>query len=163
MIEISIIHTRMKQRKQDHLLLYYISFLFLLKIYFVSLITVNNMIYLKYYFSEIHLVIQGNGDQNLLSDKFNLEPSEVYINGIKNDLCKKTCHLEGDKNNIILRFENKIETCDHMFSELKRIISIDLSNFDASKVTDMGAMFYHCSNLERINFGKINTSSVKNM
>ena len=153
----------MKQRKQKCFLLYYISFLFLLQIYFVGLKMVNNMINLKYYYSEIHLIIKGNGNQNLLSSSFNIEPSEVYINGIKDDSCKKTCVLEGDKNDITLRFENKIETCRYMFYKLENITNIDLSNFYTSKVTDMESMFYKCSNLEQINFGNINTSSLDNM
>ena len=38
--------------------------------------------------SEIHLVIQGNGEQILLSDKYSgIKPSEVLVNGVKEDSC----------------------------------------------------------------------------
>ena len=117
---------------------------------------INNM-------SEIYLIIQGNGTQNFLSPNFTKEPSEVLVNGIIKENCFKTCDLNRDENIIILRFEEEIETCEYMFQELNNIREIDLSNFDASKVTNMHCMFYNCSNLEKINFGNINTSNVIDM
>ena len=73
--------------------------------------------------SEIHLVIQGNGEQKLLSYWYSgVEPSEVLVNGVKNDSCSKTCYLEGDRNNITLKFNTQIESCESMFSGLGNII-----------------------------------------
>ena len=46
---------------------------------------------------------------------------------------------------------------------MNAIIEIDLSNLDTSKVINMESMFYGCSNLKKINFGNINTTSVTNM
>ena len=109
--------------------------------------------------SEIHLVIQGDGEQTLSK----IEPSEVLVNGVKNDSCSKTCNLVGDRNNITLKFNTQIESCRSMFSGLGNIIEIDLSNFDASKVTNMRFMFNYCSNLEKIEFGNINTPSLESM
>ena len=109
--------------------------------------------------SEIHLVISGSGTQNLINDNFNILPSEVLVNEVKNDSCSKTCFLEGDINNVILKFENQIESCKEMFKGLQNIKEIDLSNFDTSNLKDMESMFHDCSNLEKINFGNINTSS----
>ena len=109
--------------------------------------------------SEIHLVIQGSGVQKLS----NIEPSEVLVNGVKADSCSKTCNLGGNRNYITLRFNTQIESCKTMFNGLKNITEIDLSNFDASKVTDMRWMFNDCSNLEKIEFGNINTPSLENM
>ena len=111
--------------------------------------------------SEIHLVIQGSGKQKLLGDFFSVAPSEVLVNGVKNDSCSKTCNLEGDRNNITLKFDTQIESCYSMFSGLKNITEIDLSNFDASQVTNMALMFNGCSNLEKIEFGNINTPSLE--
>ena len=54
--------------------------------------------------SEIHLVISGSGTQNLINDNFNILPSEVWVNEVKNDSCSKTCFLEGDINNVIIKF-----------------------------------------------------------
>ena len=61
--------------------------------------------------SEIHLVIKGNGKQNLLYNFFNIKPSEVLVNGFKDESCSKTCNLVGDKNNITLKFDTQIESC----------------------------------------------------
>ena len=114
--------------------------------------------------SEIHLVIQGDGEQKLLSNLYSgVAPSEVLVNGVKNDSCSKTCYLEGDRNNITLKFNTQIESCYAMFDHLDNIIEIDLSNFDASNVRDMIGMFNGFSNLEKIEFGNINTPSLKNI
>ena len=50
-----------------------------------------------------------------------------------------------------------------MFYNCYKLASIDFSNFDTSKVTDMGFLLSFCSNLEKIEFGNINTSAVENM
>ena len=139
-------------------------FIFLLKIVLAKLIIKKNKRNLNNWNSEIQLVIQGNKRQQILYSGFNVEPSDVLVNGIsKSNECKKTCYLEGEKNNITLLFSRQIESCEHMFDSLTNIIEIDLSRFDASKVTSMYYMFFHCSNLEKINFGNINTSSLENM
>jgi len=137
--------------------------LLLLKIIFVNLITIKNIRNLNNYDSIIHLVIKGSGNQKLLSSSFDKEPSEVLVNEIKDNSCKKTCNLQGDINNVTIRFKNKIKSCYSMFYELSNISEIDLSNFDFSEVTTMEKMFYKCLQLENINFGNINTSSVTSM
>ena len=114
--------------------------------------------------SEIRLVIQGNGVQKLLNDYyFHIEPSEVLVNGKKDDSCSKTCNFKDNRNNIILRFDTQIETCYSMFDGLNNIIEIDLSDFDASNSKNMSWMFNSCSNLEKIEFGNMNTSSLENI
>ena len=113
--------------------------------------------------SEIHLTISGNGNQALVNENFIPAPSEVWINGIQNTDCGRTCKLTGESNNIILKFTDQLVSCDNMFKNLENITKIDLSNFDASKLTSMDSMFFHCSNLEKVTFGNINTSSVENM
>ena len=66
--------------------------------------------------SEIHLVIQGSGQQKLLGDDYSgVKPSEVLVNGFKDESCSKTCNLVGDKNNITLKFDTQIESCYCMF------------------------------------------------
>ena len=69
--------------------------------------------------SEIHLVIQGSGQQKLLGDYYSgVEPFEVLVNGVKANSCSKTCNLEGDRNNITLKFDTQIESCYKMFDGL---------------------------------------------
>ena len=86
--------------------------IFLLNFSLIGLSTTNSFRNLNNYHSEIHLVIQGNGTQNILNTAFNPGPSKVLINGSKNNSCNKTCYLEGDKNNITLIFNEKIKSCN---------------------------------------------------
>ena len=113
--------------------------------------------------SEIHLVINGTGNQSLLNNTFYAEPYRVKVNGEYKESCKKFCEMGYEINNVILIFNENIETCDSMFYGSDNIIEMDLSNFDFSKVTNMSSMFRKCSNLEKIIFGNIDTSSVVNM
>ena len=146
-----------------HLLLHKLFLLFL-KFILVDLIITKNPRKINNFYSEIFLVIKGNGNQKLLYNYFNILPSEVLVNGIsKVNSCTKTCFLEGDENNITLIFNQEIKSCYNMFRNCKNITYIDLSNFDASNVTNMESMFDSCSSLKRINFGNINTSSLENI
>ena len=121
----------------------------------------NHLVY--NYYSEIKLIINEKGYQDILYDSFYAEPSDIMVNGIsKKNICSKRCLLEDDYNNITLIFEVPLTTCDFMFNG-SNITEIDLSNFDASQVTGMKKMFHFCTKLEKIIFGNINTSSVKNL
>ena len=147
---------------QIYFLYLYLCFILLLSnISKIELIKPTRNLVNKY--SEIHLIIQGNGVQNLLSDNNYNEaddPSEVLVEGVKKEGCIKTCNLERDKNKITLRYENKMKTCYYMFYGLTNLIEVDLSDFDASEVTNMNGMFYGCTNLEKITLGNINTNSL---
>ena len=134
--------------------------LLLLKIVFVNLITIKNIRNLNNYDSIIHLVTKGNGNQKLLYKNFYTEPSEVLVNGIKDNSCKKTCNIQGDMNNVTLIFKNKLTSCYEMFRELSNIIEIDLSNFDTSQVITMYGMFLGCSNLKYLDLSNFDTSKL---
>ena len=99
-----------------------------------------------------------------MSKNFTYEPLDVLLNGQSNSNCRdKTCFVEnfGKQNvHIILKFESAIESCENMFYKLQDIISADLSRFDVSKVTSMTNMFSGCSQLEYVDFGNINVSSI---
>ena len=116
------------------------------------------------YYSEISLVIRGSGNQNLTSDEFIYEPSDIILNNksIKNK-CKRECELNEEENYITLIFNQSLDTFENMFKNIHNINSINLSNFDTSKIVNMSSMFYNCSNLEKITFGNINTSLVQDM
>jgi len=53
--------------------------------------------------------------------------------------------------------------CPQLFYDYKNCRSIDLSNADTSKVTDMGLMFGECIRLTSIDLNGIDTSNVTNM
>ena len=113
--------------------------------------------------SEIHLIINGTESNQILSDSFSYYPSQVLINENPGTCLDFNCNLDDGLNNVTLIFNENIETCEKMFMNLKNIIEIDLSNFDASHVTNMFSMFLNCENLKNIEFGNFNTSSVNNM
>ena len=55
--------------------------------------------------------------------------------------------------------ENMFET----FRECTNLKSVDLSHFDFTHVTRMGALFWHDNNIENVNFGNSPTSSLTEM
>ena len=50
-----------------------------------------------------------------------------------------------------------------MFYGCRNLISLDLSNFNTSSVTNMEYMFYNCKNLISLDLSNFNTSSVTSM
>ena len=50
-----------------------------------------------------------------------------------------------------------------MFSDIKNLISLDLSNFNTSSVTNMSNIFSTCSNLTSLDLSNFNTSKVTDM
>ena len=97
------------------------------------------------------------------------EEIDVYINNEKINIIN-----EGDKKiykfnkegryEFKLKFKNDITNLRGFFEECKEIISLDLSNFNTSKVTDMGFMFNNCNKLKEIKgINKFNTNNVTNM
>ena len=55
-------------------------------------------------------------------------------------------------------------TTEHWFYYLSALTTIeDLQNLNTSEVTDMSAMFFHCSSLTSLNLSNFNTSAVTNM
>ena len=113
--------------------------------------------------SKIHLIVRGIGEQNIFYSGFNKIPSEVYINGQKQEMINCSYYFSQEENNVTLIFEGELNSCYRIFYLCINVISIDLSEFDFSQVTDMQHMFRDCINLETINFGNINTSSAENM
>ena len=87
----------------------------------------------------------------------------MIINGDLKPSCNKSCFLDNILNNVTIKFDKQLESLENMFKGLNKIIEIDLSNLDTSKITNMASMFEECSNLENISFGNINTSLVESM
>ena len=112
---------------------------------------------------EISLVINGPGVHNFINEAFNLNPSEVIVNGDRRFSCHKSCDFPDGLNNVTIKYSEKINSCENMFKGMTNIVEIDLSKLDTSGVTSMSEMFRDCINLEKITFGNINTSSVNNM
>lgn len=58
---------------------------------------------------------------------------------------------------------SSVTNMDSMFGDCSSLTTLDLSNFNTSSVTDMDGMFDGCSSLTTLNLSSFNTSSVKSM
>ena len=58
---------------------------------------------------------------------------------------------------------SKVTDMNSMFQDCSKLSSLNLSNFNTSIVTNMGSMFYGCSQLSSINLSNFNTLKVRNM
>lgn len=58
---------------------------------------------------------------------------------------------------------NELTSCHAMFGLCSILTSVDLSNFDTSKVTDMSDMFNQCTNLTSLDGFDFDTSNVTDM
>ena len=56
----------------------------------------------------------------------------------------------------------KVTNMEHMFYECSKLTSLDLSSFDTSQVTSMRGMFYGCSKLTSLDLSNFNTSQITN-
>ena len=61
-----------------------------------------------------------------------------------------------------MRWNYQVTTCFSMFYGLKNITSIDLSNFDTSKVEIMGGLFMNCEKLKYVDLHNFSGSSLIN-
>ena len=114
--------------------------------------------------NEIKIKVNIVGTQNVLNTDFTYAPAEAFINDTKVEIDSQYSINVISTNDIIkLSFNKSIDDCSFMFYFLRNIISVDLSDFESSSVTNMECMFYHCSNLKYINFSDFTTSEVTNM
>ena len=118
---------------------------------------------LSYENSEIKIIISGRGTKNFLYNSFYKSPSEVTINNDSKSSGIKSFNFNEDLNEIAIKFDSQIESCENMFYGLKSIKEIDLSNFDTSFVTSMEQMFKHCESVTKIDVSRFNTSMVESM
>ena len=74
------------------------------------------------------------------------------------DPTDKTAYYYAEPEKVYLN-ENSMS----MFSDMRSLTSLDLSNFDTSRVIDMGSMFASSSNLTSLDLSNFDTSKVTNM
>ena len=124
------------------------------------------------YSSEITIKIRGNGTQQILTKsggcsstrEFKDIPNEIYVNGEKQDYKGYFVYnLTKNENNITMIWNHPINNTNIMFQILENITEFDLSNFDASEITDMQCMFDKCKGINFLNLSNFKTSKVKNM
>ena len=114
--------------------------------------------------NEIKIKVNTVGNQYILYPYFKYAPTEAFINDTKVEIDSQYRINVISTNDIIkLSFNKSIDDCSYMFQYLHNIISVDLSDFESSSVTNMEGMFDHCYNLKYINFSDFTTSEVTNM
>ena len=108
--------------------------------------------------NEIFIKIIGSGTQQILNPYYIYKPSQVYVQGNSTsylvDDYNRITGLQKNENIIIMKWDDKLQNCSYMFSELNNVSEIDLSNFDISEVRTTKEMFSDCINLKNIFFNK---------
>ena len=115
--------------------------------------------------SIITIEINITGSQHILYEDFKPLPDEVLINEKRNEIISinNLYKLEDNHSIIIIKWKNKIYSCDKMFYNLQNITKIDLSKFDSSLVNNTNEMFFSCESLISINFNNFKTSNIISM
>ena len=89
------------------------------------------------------------------------EPEKVYLNM---DSSKMFYDVRSLTSLNLPNFNtSKVTNMQYMFSDMTKLTTLDLSNFDTSKVTDMKYMFNEMYSLTSLNLSNFNTSKVTNM
>ena len=52
---------------------------------------------------------------------------------------------------MIIKIKKNLNNIEFLFYECKKLIKVDLSNFDTSQLTSFGTLFSYCINFEEIN------------
>ena len=97
------------------------------------------------------------------NDKELSENCELYLNNNKIGFHYEYQLQQKGENNFKILLKNTLTNINLMFSDCNKLLSIDLSNFNSSKVINMSYMFYGCSSLSSIDLSNLNTSKVINM
>ena len=88
---------------------------------------------------------------------------KIYIDDNPYTFCKYFIPKKKGMYTIKIDFNILMKDCSYMFYNCENIRNINLSSFNAQKVTDMNHMFSSCLNLLNINLLKLNTISLTNM
>ena len=89
------------------------------------------------------------------------EPEKVYLNKDSSRMFFRMSNLTSL--NISNLDTSKVTNMRSMFDGVSRLISLGLFNFDTSQVTNMNSMFYGMSSLTSLNLSNFNTSNVTDM
>ena len=142
-----------------------INIIFLLRL-FIILISIsfsNSRLRKLDKINELTLTMKGkNTYQSIISNSVS-NPDEVLINGVKQDNAFTNYLLPDSIVNVTIRWNSTFTSCTHLFYNFDHLLSVDFTNFDSSRISDMTLMFHGCRNLKSINFKNFNTSLVEKM
>ena len=98
------------------------------------------------YESIISLRINTKGNRSILNKDFKHLPTKVYINSVEVTKITENNYytIPVRKCNVTIIYDYKLTDCSKMFSDLKNVITLNLSRFDTSLVTNMKNMFGNC-------------------
>ena len=95
------------------------------------------------------------------------EPEKVYLNEDSSEMFFSRFSEQKIKNILEIDLSNfdtsKVTDMGYMFDGMTNLTPLNLSNFDTSKVTDMRYMFYGMRSLTTIDLSNFDTSKVTNM
>ena len=97
-----------------------------------------------------------------IDEKMN-EYCDIYINNIKIEFTTYYKFPKKGTYSIKYKFNKLLSTTRSMFYECDSIKTLDLSNFNNEKVTDMCFMFRGCTSLTNINLSNFDTQNVTEM
>ena len=80
------------------------------------------------------------------------ENCELYLNNNKIDFSYEYKFPKDGKYKIQITIKNPLSNTNYMFFNLKKLTSLNLSNFNTNNVNNMGSMFYYCSSLTSLNY-----------
>ena len=115
------------------------------------------------FFLENDLYKETTDQNHNFINELNQNNSELYINDKRVNFCKYFKPEKEGEYKIKIINKEIIKNCSHLFWGCGHIISLDLSSFDSSNVTDMSHMFSNCFGLKEINLNNLNTEKVKDM
>ena len=101
--------------------------------------------------------------EELKNERQIMENVEIFVNDKKINF--SYYHKFQDKGINIIKyiFKNKVTNICYLFNDLKNLISIDLSHFNAENITDMSYMFVNCECLTSIDLSNLNTENVTHL
>ena len=117
--------------------------------------------------SEVSIIINGTGEQLIMSNNFTYTPDKVYCNENEVNITENKINIDVNQSIIKMVWNTELNNCSKMFQNLNNIIEVNLSKFDASKVTSMKEMFDSCKMLKTViignNFDISNVKTVEKM
>ncbi len=102
----------------------------------------------------------------LLGTSFTLSQiTEMYVDDVKIDNVVNSYTFSSvGKHTVKMMYDKcNFTSCYYMFSQCNGLTSLDLSNFDTSKVTSMDGMFNNCNSLTLLDLSSFDTSKVTYM
>ena len=95
------------------------------------------------------------------------EPEKVYLNTDSGRMFNSIYYEQEIKNILEIDLSNfdtsKVTNMGSMFGSMSKLTTLNLSSFNTSKVADMSNMFYGMSKLTNLNLSNFDTSKVTNM